>query len=93
MVVRCGINPVYFLDEMEIDETESILNEYYSMYKEDMEEKRWMGFVIAQNLTGGAYKSLKEFRPFTWDDDDKIETVDNTLDNTLDNLLSILEKI
>lgn len=66
MVVKCGVSPEYFLDEMSEKETESLLKTHNEVYREEAEERRWLAYVIAQSLTGG-YQSPMDLRKYPWD--------------------------
>ena len=93
MVVKCRIQPEYFLDEMDERETASILKIYNETYREEMEERRWLAYVIAQSSTG-SYKSPKDLRKFPWDEDIKEEQKidESELERRKQHLLSIINK-
>lgn len=66
MVVECGIDPDYFLDEMKWYEVEACIKGLENKNKTSWEQCRFLSYIIAQ------VNSTKKLKPtdilsFTWD--------------------------
>ena len=70
IVVRCGIAPNYFLDEMTQYEMGIVMKHYFEQYKDNWEKVRSTNHAIISSQSTKSIKP-KDVLPFPWDDDGK----------------------
>lgn len=66
MVVCCGVQPLYFLDEMQPQELDAVLNQFSNNYKNQWEQVRFISYIQASCFASKGLKPQDLIR-FTWE--------------------------
>ena len=66
LVLQCGVNPRYVLDEMELYEMVALIDNIWMRNKEDWEQTRTIGYITAQCQSTKRLDPL-ELIPLPWD--------------------------
>lgn len=75
MVLQCGIDPGYVLDEMQFYEVEALIENLWMKDKESWEQARTISYVTAQ-CQSTKKLDMKEMMTFPWEN--KVEKVEDT---------------
>ena len=67
-VGRYGMNPQYFLDKASAGEIEDFLSGASERERENWERTRLLSFIVSK-IGGSDASDIKEFLPFSWDED------------------------
>lgn len=71
-MLRCGIDPGYVLDNMELYEIEALIDNLWMKDKESWEQARLQAYITAQvNFT--KHIDMKDILTFPWEKEEKIE--------------------
>jgi len=72
LVLQCGIDPGYVLDEMQFYEVEALIENLWMKDKESWEQARTISYVTAQ-CQSTKKLDMKEMMTFPWEKGEKIE--------------------
>lgn len=73
LVLRYHIPPSYALDEMEMYEISSLMKYEYYAHKDDWEQTRFLGYMVAQ-VNSRKKLSLEDIIPFYWEKENDSDT-------------------
>ena len=71
-MLRCGIDPGYVLDRMELYEIETIIENLWMKDKESWEQARLQAYITAQ-VNSTKHIEMKDILTFPWEKEEKIE--------------------
>lgn len=68
VVVRCGVDPRYFLDEMSEYEMSIVMKQYYEQYRDGWEKVRLTNHAVISSQSSKPIQP-RDVLPFPWDDE------------------------
>lgn len=69
VVGKVGIDPAYFLDEMDYDDVDAILDAYAESVQDKWDQTRLQAFYSVAPHMGKSNTTPQKFMPFAWDND------------------------
>lgn len=91
LIVSCGLDPHYVMDEMQLYEIKPIIDQIVVKRREQQEDKRFWTFqVVAPHIDAkkSGINSLHDYLPFPWEED----RTDDLSDEEVDKIFNALEK-
>ena len=81
LIVRCGMDADYVYDRMNFFEIEDYMRAFEAKEKENLERERlWTFLTISPQIDGKKIKSPEDMLKFSWEKDDKKQSLDNNMD-------------
>ena len=81
LIVRCGMDADYVYDRMNFFEIEDYMRAFEAEQKENLERERlWTFLTISPQIDGKKIKSPEDMLKFSWEKDDKKQSLDNNMD-------------
>ena len=71
VVGKVGIDPAYFLDEMDYDDLDAVLEAYAESIQDTWEQTRLLSFYSVAPHMGKSKTTPQKFMPFAWDTETK----------------------
>lgn len=68
--MKCGYDPAYVLDKMEMYELNAAMKYSYHGVKDEWEQARLIAYVVAQSQSSKRIK-MEDIMKFPWEEDDK----------------------
>ncbi len=100
LIVQCGINANYVMNEMNINEISIYTTAYNNKNKTNMEKERlWCFMSILPHISGNKINTPQQFYPFPWEqaiiekENKKYENTVEELDEIFKNSIGLIEKI
>lgn len=92
MVVHCGVQPQYFLDEMQPYELAPLLDANYNRYKNQWEQVRFITYVQAQTQSDKKLTPQDIIR-FNWEQEEVEEVTPEELQQRKQAMLDFMIKV
>lgn len=73
IVVKCGVDPNYFLNEMQPYEVSCLVDSFYENYKNGWEQTRTIAHSVISSQSTKPIKPVDVLR-FGWDDENEIKS-------------------
>lgn len=81
LIVRCGMDADYVYDRMNFFEIEDYMRAFEAEQKDNLERERlWTYLTISPQIDGKKIKSPEDMLKFSWEKEDKKESLDNNMD-------------
>ena len=81
LIVRCGMDADYVYDRMNFFEIEDYMRAFEAEQKDNLERERlWTFLTISPQIDGKKIKSPEDMLKFSWEKEDKKQSLDNNMD-------------